>query len=162
VGLGCRWRSLINDRLKREMIFNKYLPFLIFLLPTFTFGEGLYVGFQIGAISRGGFIVGYQVDPRDSIELHLGGGPGFMTYGASLKSRDPDGGYRLLGYTKVTYFHKTEVTRSHGFNIGFGQLDPDQKEVFPLEIGGGLGYDFERSKLYPNMFFGFGILAEAK
>jgi hypothetical protein len=132
----------------------------MFFCPVFAFAEGFYIGYQIGVISRGGFIAGYQIDPKNSVELHLGGGPHFLTYGASLK-RKFGSNYLLVGYTRVGQFSKTETFSNHGLNIGIGHFfrsEENEMLSYPIEIGGGPGYDPARSELIPNMFVGYGVI----
>ena len=122
---------------------------IIFLLLLFGFSptchaqEGSFTfGYVWGFMSRGGFMVGYNVTDDVGIEAHLGGVPHFLTYGLTAKIWLKDGDndhFTLIGLTRIGAYNKSQPRGSWatGVNIGYRyELKAGTNKVsYPFEIG---------------------------
>jgi len=120
-----------------------------------------YVGVIFGALSRTGIILGYKVDDQNRVEAHLGGFMHISSLGLSLKRYNKPGGkdYLLFGYTTITkYPVVSEPDEVHGINVGYGRRTSSYEGNWSsyVEIGGGIGYDFNRKEKAPLFFVGYG------
>ncbi|MHC3995554.1 hypothetical protein ACXWTF_12085 [Thiomicrolovo sp. ZZH C-3] len=135
----------------------------LLVLPTRSHAEGFYIGFILGAVSKGGLTIGYRFDEQNSMELHSNAVPDVSSYGiffkhySSKRNRD----YALLGYSSVNgRGHSSKVDTTHGLNLGYGYRFGSDHEAwsYPVEIGGGPGYDFANEEFVPQFFVGGGAL----
>lgn len=136
---------------------------LLIILSSISYAGDTYLGFQWGFMSRGGLIWGVHLDEQNSIELHLNGLGHYASYGVSLKHQYDDHNYVIAGYTGVSWSNLVEESDLlyHGFNLGIGH-DGGSKESgdwsYPLEIGGGAGYERNKDQWVPLFFFGYGLI----
>ena len=138
------------------------LVFLMFF-SGFCSAEEFYIGFQIEAFSRGGLIAGYEFNDKNSVELHLNGPGHVLSYGISYKNHYSEKNYLILGYTNQYWFNVVEgsTTIQHGLNLGIGHefgSRENGKWSYPVEIGGGPGYDPENKQWRPLFFLGYGAI----
>lgn len=126
-----------------------------------------YLGFMIEGISRGGFIAGYRLNNKNSIEVHFGGFPHVYTYGVSWKLFDNSNqeNFVLLGYTSTNWpLSEPKDRHFHGLNFGYGHNFGENSNhwTYPVEIGGGPAYNFMTNKWMANVFVGYGALYNSK
>ena len=132
----------------------KVITCLIFLSlanPAFCARRGFIVAFTIGYLSKSGFILGYGLTDKISIEAHLGVNAchavsGGTTWGISAKYRpiaDNEKFYLLAGWSKIADFVPREpryynirddhrymtVGYSSGLNLGLGREFSINQEV---------------------------------
>jgi len=99
------------------------------------------LSFVWGIISRGGFMLGYNVTDDVGIEAHLGGVPHVLTYGLTAKLRFEDGDddqFALLGITRVGGTHPARNTSwATGINLGYRyEFNADGcQTTYPFELG---------------------------
>jgi hypothetical protein len=145
----------------------KLLLLLILLAPTVAYSGGLYIGLMGEVFSRGGWIIGYKLDPKHNVEFHMMALPHCCgSYGITLKSFDSTAQDRfaLVGYTKFISSNgpRKEPSSFHGFNVGIGGNSGAKTDNYrpSWEIGGGAGYSFGKKKWNPNLFVGFGLIGQ--
>ncbi|AJQ95455.1 hypothetical protein [Gynuella sunshinyii] len=141
----------------------KISALLILVLSNTCFAEGIYAGYQLSAFSRGGFIIGYDFDNSNAVEFHLNGSDFGTTYGVSYKRHYSEMDYLVVGYTTLNYYNYDSDSRTnvYGLNMGVGHEFGRREEgewSYPIEIGGGPGYEPAESKWRPLVFFGIGAL----
>ena len=119
--------------------------------PAFCERRGIIIAFTMGYFSKSGFILGYGVTDRISIEAHLGANAcatasWSTTWGISMKYRpiaDNEKFYLLAGWSKIfdesrspRYYWKndqgnkyTTIGYSSGLNLGLGREFSINQEV---------------------------------
>jgi hypothetical protein len=112
------------------------------LIPICRAQEGAVTfGYILGGVSKGGFIVGYNLTNDVAIEAHLGGLPHVLTYGLISKIRVKDGDndhFMLVGITRIIGHNpKKETFRATGMNLGYRfELHADGGDLsYPFEFG---------------------------
>ncbi|WP_428242726.1 hypothetical protein [Gynuella sp.] len=141
----------------------KIYALLILFISNTCFAEKIYIGYQVSAFSRGGLILGYDLDRTNALEFHLNGSDFGATYGVSYKRHYSEGNYLVVGYTGLNWYDYDSENRAnlYGFNVGIGHEFGSREEgkwSYPIEIGGGSGYEPKKEKWRPLVFFGFGAL----
>lgn len=143
---------------------KKLFFILILLYSTNIFASDVYVGFILGALSRGGLVIGYKIDGQNSVEVHLNGVPDTVSFGVSLiaKNSSVSRNALIVGYSKVGYWipGSDKSFESEGVNIGYrhsnGKASDDRNTIF--EIGGGPARDVETKEGRAFAFVGFGAI----
>jgi len=147
----------------QNLLLNALVLCACLALPAKSRAEGVYIGFIFSAVSKGGITLGYRFDAQNSVEFHFNGVPHVFSYGTFLKhyANESNRDYVLLGYTQLNWAGNTpEPSTSHGINLGYGyRFGSDHAHCsYPVEIGGGPGYDFSNNKIVPQFFVGGGFL----
>ena len=115
---------------------------VLWLTATCHAQEGaITLSFVWGIISRGGFMVGYNVTDDVGIEAHLGGAPHVLTYGLTAKLRFEDAEddqFALVGLTRVGGTHPArDMSWATGINLGYRyEFNADGSQTtYPVELG---------------------------
>ncbi len=164
----CRRTDATDQKTKqfcrvKNVISNALIVYTLLVLPANSSAEGFYIGFTFGILSKGGFTIGYRFDEQNSMEVHFNAVPDVFSYGVFLKhySSKSNRDYALLGYSAVNWAGRSpKLDTSHGLNIGYGYRFGSDHEVwsYPVEIGGGPGYNFAKKESVPQFFVGGGAL----